>query len=489
MSDTPAAAPPAVLELELPPELAARLPRHPAIAQRRSGRGRGAAVGLVWSDSADARLAAAGFTMEAGGRALPQVVRLWPAPEDPAPPGAPPGAADVAAAAEQLEAAPLAAFAAFAGRRASLPLGALGGTLWAGRLRGVAAEAPVARLVLEGPAPEVFALARELAAEWPLLPARAGLAETARALVAGAAPHPRRSGPPDISGAATVGEALPLLAASFAEALLFHAPAARPDAPPTAVHQMRVAARRFRAGLRAFRRAVDGPVPRRLSRDAGDLARALGPARDWDVFLAGLGTELAEASGGDRRLDGLLRAAEAARLAGYARLGEVLAGPGYRGLLLDLAEAARLGVPGEGEGGGPAVPLRAHAGETLRRLWKRLAEDGAVIAELDDAALHAMRLDAKRLRYAIELFGPLWGGRSVRRFARRLAEFQEVLGLANDVVVARSLVGGLATREAGRAWAVGLAEGWALARAGRVRKAARAAWESVEETARFWEDD
>jgi CHAD domain-containing protein len=231
---------------------------------------------------------------------------------------------------------------------------------------------------------------------------------------------------------------------------------------------------------------VDGPVPRRLSREAGDLARALGPARDWDVFLAGLGADLAAAAGEEKRLAGLLRAAEAARLEAYARLREALGGPGFRLLVLDLAEAARLGVPGEGEGA--ATPLRAHAQATLRRLWKRHAEDGAGLAELDDAGLHALRLDAKRLRYAAELFGPLWGGKAARRFARRLSELQEVLGLANDVVVARGLVAQLLTREAGRAWAVGLAEGWALARARRARRAAREAWDAIERVERFWEE-
>jgi hypothetical protein len=54
--------------------------------------------------------------------------------------------------------------------------------------------------------------------------------------------------------------------------------------------------------------------------------------------------------------------------------------------------------------------------------------------------------------------------------------------------VARGLVAQLLTREAGRAWAVGLAEGWALARAGRARRAAREAWDAIERVERFWEE-
>jgi CHAD domain-containing protein len=94
------------------------------------------------------------------------------------------------------------------------------------------------------------------------------------------------------------------------------------------------------------------------------------------------------------------------------------------------------------------------------------------------------------MRYAAELFAPLWGRKRVRRFLDRLAEVQEAFGLANDAVVAHALMAHLADR-AGRddaeiAWAGGVAEGWALARARRARAKASAAWEELLRGEIYW---
>jgi CHAD domain-containing protein len=160
-----------------------------------------------------------------------------------------------------------------------------------------------------------------------------------------------------------------------------------------------------------------------------------------------------------------------------------LAAPRFRLLLLDLA--ANAAAP-EWADSAPAQPLRDYAAGMLEKRWRRLVEAGEAIDSHGAEELHAMRLDAKRLRYAAELFAPLWSAKAGRRFLRRLAELQEALGLANDTTVARALVASLATREPGRAWAIGLAEGWALARGRRAASAARAAWSEARKAEPFW---
>jgi len=128
--------------------------------------------------------------------------------------------------------------------------------------------------------------------------------------------------------------------------------------------------------------------------------------------------------------------------------------------------------------------LADFAAGRLGRRWKKLTEAGPDIAGLPDDEFHALRLHGKRLRYLSELFAPLWGRKRGRRFLARLAEVQEQFGLANDTAVARDLVRPLA--ESGHAWAVGLAEGWVLARARRARSRAGKAWESLMDTDAFW---
>ena len=73
----------------------------------------------------------------------------------------------------------------------------------------------------------------------------------------------------------------------------------------------------------------------------------------------------------------------------------------------------------------------------LDKRWRKLREGGEGIGDHSFEALHELRLEAKRLRYAAELFAPLWGGKAARRFLKRLAALQEALGTVNDAAVAR----------------------------------------------------
>jgi CHAD domain-containing protein len=71
-----------------------------------------------------------------------------------------------------------------------------------------------------------------------------------------------------------------------------------------------------------------------------------------------------------------------------------------------------------------------------RRPWKKLRR---AVTELDDdppdAALHQIRIRAKRARYAAEAVAPAVG-RDAQRFAKRIADVQDLLGEHQDAVVA-----------------------------------------------------
>lgn len=107
---------------------------------------------------------------------------------------------------------------------------------------------------------------------------------------------------------------------------------------------------------------------------------------------------------------------------------------------------------------------------------------------LSDEALHELRLETKRLRYAAELFAPLWPGKPARRFLKRLSRLQEALGLGNDAVTARSRVAGLRGPGGAEGWAIGLAEGWALAAGHGTRKASLKAWRGFTKRQPFWDN-
>jgi len=486
------------LELDVPPALAARLPRHPAMASG-PGRARGTAERLIWYDTAEGALAADGLLLEEySPRGQRRLVRAW---DTTAPPGLPPRIVEA-----ELPEEAVVALAAFEGkltlRRLAPPEGPVLASLRQGRLRAVAAEAEIARLVLEGPPEAVMAVARALCASLPLIPPSASLPEVARALARGEAPRPRRRGPAVPAPGASMGDALAEAIGHLTEVLLIQAPAAHDGTGPEGVHQMRVATRRLRSVLKLFRPqpgfgGIDTPSLRTLDAELGEVASRLGPARDWDVFLGGIGAALAEAAGEEKRVAVLLRAAQAEREAAYTALREVLDGPGWRLLMLDAVAAARLqGWRAEAGEGAVDAPLAPFAAEVMRRRWRRLRRAARDIETLSITALHALRLDSKRVRYAAEVFSPLWPGSESRRFGRRLAAVQEALGVANDGAVARELATRLA-EGGGRAgasrvsrqvppWAIGLLEGYALARTAGARDAAIAAWKLARKAPEFW---
>lgn len=499
-AEPPPPAPPLELELELPPDAAAALWRHPLLGQKRA---RGVAEDCVWLDTAEQALAARGEALECPRKGPRRHLRVLPRPGV-----QPPGLAPLPLGEYAPEAVPEAAgeatllpLAAFTGRRQEASVGPVRLTLRQGNLRCVAAEAPIARLTLSGPAAPLLELAGTLARDLPLLPARASLPEAARALALQQSPRPRRLGPPDLGETEAVTDALALAIGHLTEVLLWHSGRIGPEAGPEGVHQSRVAIRRLRSCLKQFRPVADGRALRELDAMLGELARAMGAARDLDVFLRDLGAALGRAAGEDRRVAALLRVAEARRRAAYDQLAVLLESPGFRALIWSACRLAILpdwdSEPAEAAADGPTAPvarLRPFAAATLARRWRQLKRRGAAIETLDAEALHEMRLAAKRLRYAAELFAPLWPGKPARRFLKRLAVLQEALGLANDTHVARALAAGLGQPAepagSGRAgaWAVGLAEGFALARGAGARRDAIRAWGGLRKAEPFWKD-
>jgi len=489
------------LEAALPPAVADSVWRAPGIGMRRIGRPRSAPCGLTWADTADGLLAAQGMTLEQPRQGRHRLMRIMPPPQIAWRPGSPP---------EMLEILGTSDVPAEAGGQSLIPVASFGGTttrlsltedvkavLVKGLLRTPSTEAPVARLSLTGPQAAVLATMRALAEDLPLLPPRAALAEEARALARSQAPAPRRLGAPLLDPALGTEDALVLALGHLTEVLLWHAPAAEAGRTPEGVHQMRVAMRRLRSVLRVFRPACDGPSLRGFDARLRQLASLLGPARDWDVWLGGLGAEIEAALPEEPRIAALLRAARQTRDAAYAALRPALQGPALRRIAWEAVALAEI-RPWRAEGDADAAarrdaPIEAFAAGVLAKRWRRIEAAGEDIRGLPDAEFHALRIEAKRMRYAAELFAPLWSRKRVRRFLDRLAEVQEAFGLANDAVVAHGLMAHLADR-AGRenaeiAWAGGVAEGWALARARRARAKASTAWDELLQGEVYWNQD
>jgi CHAD domain-containing protein len=379
-----------------------------------------------------------------------------------------------------------------------------------GALRGVARDQPACRLILSGPGPAMAAIAAALAAQVTLTIPRAGLAARAIALAQGAAPAPRQLGAPEIPHGLTVSDALVLVIAHLTDVILHWAamvPADKPGTTAEPVHQMRVAVRRLRSALAIFRRATGGPEAaamfRALGRELKALAATLGEARDWDVFLEGVGADIGAAFEGDRRIASLLAAAGRKRQAAYAVLTAHLAGAAWRDLALRLAllPAARpwsVPVPAQPErdefgelratslhANMLAASAEAYAAQALHRSLKRVTGAGEDLSALPPDALHRARKNGKQLRYACEFFAPLFPARPARRFLARLEDVQEALGAVNDSHVAAALMhrlgGGPDTR-----FATGVVLGYVAATSAPAARKAAKAWRKLLKQPVFW---
>jgi CHAD domain-containing protein len=220
---------------------------------------------------------------------------------------------------------------------------------------------------------------------------------------------------------------------------------------PEGVHDMRVASRRLRSAVRDFL-----PYLNRRGRfeeardDLKRLADALGEVRDEDVALIELEKLKAEAP--PEALGGLgllVGEREARREEKRARLSGAITRDAVEEFGRLFQEAIEEATPkkrrrkkkgSEGDGGEGAsasddeggTSFRAAGRAVILKLWDELAAlSGSLYRPRKTKRLHKMRIAAKRLRYALELFAPCWEG-ATKAFAEEVAELQGALGELHD---------------------------------------------------------
>lgn len=211
--------------------------------------------------------------------------------------------------------------------------------------------------------------------------------------------------------------------------------AGRADDDPEYVHQLRVGTRRAAAALRAFA----GCLPRKPLKAAKaalrGLRRAAGDARDWDVFLLGL---VKQDDAGPAR-DFLLGYALGERSAAQARLVQAAAdaGPSYAADTTLLPSRAR---PPKGD-----IAPRTFGDLADAQLGRPFEEFRAAVAADPEAPhdLHQLRILAKRLRYALELFAGCYGPPLRAEVYPAVERLQEVLGAVQDAAVGAARLEGV----------------------------------------------
>jgi CHAD domain-containing protein len=244
---------------------------------------------------------------------------------------------------------------------------------------------------------------------------------------------------------------------------------------PEAIHGARVATRRLRSDLRTFEPFLDARAAALLRGELRWLTADLGAVRDIEVLQDRLrkhARQLPEAEAA--AVTPILRRLDADRVAARETLLAAMRSSAYRELRAHVAAAASdppYARDGKGEHGRRALA------KVVRKRWKKLrkAVERAGDNPSDDV-LHAIRIRAKRARYAAEACVPVFG-KDARRFARAMTEIQDTLGEHHDAVVAGTWL-------AKTAHEVSPGEAYALGRLGEIEY--QASLQARREFSRVW---
>jgi CHAD domain-containing protein len=195
---------------------------------------------------------------------------------------------------------------------------------------------------------------------------------------------------------------------------------------PDAVHEMRVASRRLRAILRENSHVLSERERSRFGEMLKQITRDLGRARELDVTLRLLRGYRKLVKGNERDdLDGCLKVLKDARKGQRNRIRAAA----------DLAESQefRRGAAALRTSAGPSQ--NCHFMETARNLSRQFQELCSAFdawrAHPDDEALHAIRIRAKKLRYACEIHELVFTP-EFQEFTGQFKLLQDILGEWND---------------------------------------------------------
>jgi len=266
-----------------------------------------------------------------------------------------------------------------------------------------------------------------------------------------------------VSEPATVAAVIRYACSDAVAKLIANDPVVRIGDDIEGVHQARVATRRLRSHLRTFHALLEPEWAEALREELGWLGDELGAVRDADVLLERLRGRVAALDEADRApAQRILDRISADQAAARAILLDGLRSRRYLELLDRLVDAAHR----------PRVALRASDDDDdvlralVRKPWRQLRNAVRALPDpAPDPALHAVRIRAKRARYAAEVMEPAFG-RPARDFAKALTRVQDVLGEHQDAVVAGTWL---------RATALSLGDPAAVYAAGELGAAERAA--------------
>ena len=299
--------------------------------------------------------------------------------------------------------------------------------------------------LMDGSIAAIFQLAQELTSHAALRPSIRSKAARGFDLALDDPPQVTKAPKLKFDDDATLDQALCAILRSMLQHQMENQPAAEDGRDPEGLHQYRVALRRLRSVLGLMRSIAPSSQLDTLRDDAKWLMSSLNEARDWDVFITETLPAIAQACPAVDSFDVLKSAAQERRRKAHDTARAAIANPrsGRFQIALGLwVEQAQWRA-----GAAPealrvlAAPGRPFASEVMEKFRRNALKRGRRFTKLSPEERHELRIALKKLRYASELFLPLFkNNKSKRRYAKTLASLQDHLGRANDMSVMEELV-------------------------------------------------
>lgn len=259
---------------------------------------------------------------------------------------------------------------------------------------------------------------------------------------------------------------------------------------PEYLHQMRVALRRMRSAFSVFDKSYPEAGTAPLRNELKWLANALGPARDWDVFVTETLPLIRAEYDESAALDTFAEQCQRPRRAAHRRAHHAVASKRYQLLVASvagwLAAERRLARTGALDLAAPDAPVGGLARAELDIRYARVCKRRRGLSGLPATRLHRLRIAVKKFRYAADFFANLYPAKRVRELRRRLSRLQDILGAMNDAATATDLMRrvfgaarGKRILEPGR-----LLPGWRVA---TLKRELGPAWKAFRSAGRFWQ--
>lgn len=346
-----------------------------------------------------------------------------------------------------------------------------------------------------GHAIDILNLALEIHGKLPFSMERRSKAHRGYSLFTGETPEPVRAAAVVLNGKAISRKVFSQIAWNCIGQMRDNEQAVLQANDPEGLHQLRVGIRRLRSLFGVYRSFLAPGAQETILEELAWAQKALGPARDWDVFveetLALVQKEMPE----EKSLSHLARAAASMRdtTSGDARA--FVRSERYALLLLRLFKGLEADSFFADEDKSVRKVLRkpVHdlAASVLTQHDRRVRKLAARVDELEIEDVHRLRLRVKKMRYSAEFFRSLFTAKKAKRRSKALAKLQEALGAVNDAAVCEELLEHLtaaAPRNANLRVASGILRGWYGALSAHSIASLAALWQDYEATPCFWED-